>query len=145
MDFRREATDKLRCYESKRQSLHRLADETRRLEDEFYSIRGAVSVDAPVSGGGELREDAVVNNIALRGELARAKKSTEDWLRIVDGALDSLTDEERHVLIGMYVNQHKGGVDRLCAELHVEKTALYTRRNNALRHFTMALYGVTEL
>lgn len=35
-------------------------------------------------------------------------------------------------------------MDRLCEELGLEKATVYRRRDAALRHFTLALYGVTE-
>ena len=145
MDFRREAIDKLKYYDAKRQSLQRVTDEIKRLEEDVVRIRSASADSMSVSGSSDGREAALVNNIALRSELARAQHATAEWLRIVDDALDSLDHEERLILERMYIRPVKGYVENLCGELHIEKSALYTRKSAAIRRFTLALYGVTEL
>lgn len=144
MDFKREAIDKLKCYAIKKQSLQRTAEEIQRLEEEVSSLRSALGNDMAVSGGDVSRDDGLVNNIALRSELAKAQHATQEWLNTVDAALMVLEEDELLVLSRMYMHPQKGFVEQLCEELHIEKTALYTKRNIALRRFTLALYGVTE-
>lgn len=145
MDFRREAIDKLRCYTAKRESLARSEREIRRLEMEFIRTKSASSGCAPVHGGTSRQEDAMINNISLRTELENAMKLTREWLDIVDGALASLDDEDRRVLELMCIRKARGNLDRLCAELHIEHSTAYRRRDAALRRFTMSLYGVVEI
>ena len=72
-------------------------------------------------------------------------KLTREWLDIVDGALASLDDEDRRVLELMCIRKARGNLDRLCAELHIEHSTAYRRRDAALRRFTMSLYGVVEI
>ena len=77
----------------------------------------------------------------LETSLAYAKA----WVARVDRGLDVLNGEERHVLDRFYINPAKGNVDRLCEELHLEKTAVYTRKDAALRKYTLARYGCVEI
>lgn len=144
MDWKREAADKLKCYEAKRTSLERAREEMRRLEDDMTRIRSATTDGTPVSGGTSTREDAVVNNITRREELKVAMREAAAWVKIVDGGLAVLDEEERHILDRFYIHRAKGNVERLCDELHVEVATVYRRRDKALRHFTLALYGVVE-
>lgn len=144
MDWKREAADKLKCYEAKRTSLDRAQAELRRLEDDMTRIRSATTDGTPVSGGTSTREDAMVNNIAQREELKLAMKEATAWVKIVDGGLAVLDEEERHILDRFYIHRAKGNVERLCDELHLEKTRVYELKDKALRHFTLALYGVVE-
>lgn len=144
MDWKREAADKLKCYEAKRTSLERAREEVRRLEDDMTRIRSATTDGTPVSGGTSTREDAMVNNIARREELKVAMREAAAWVKIVDGGLAVLDEEERHILDRFYIHRAKGNVERLCDELHVEVATVYRRRDKALRHFTLALYGVVE-
>lgn len=144
MDFKREAIDKLKCYDAKQQSLQRTTEEILRLQEELVSLQGSPSDGLPVSGSGGTQDDALVNNIALRAELTKAQRATRAWLCTVDEALKVLSEEEFRILDKMYIHPRKGYVEQLCAELHIEKTALYTKKNTALRRFTLALYGVTE-
>ena len=144
MDWKREAADKLKCYEAKRTSLERAREEVRRLEDDMTRIHSATTDGTPVSGGTSTREDAMVNNIARREELKVAMREAAAWVKIVDGGLAVLDEEERHILDRFYIHRAKGNVERLCDELHVEIATVYRRRDKALRHFTLALYGVVE-
>ena len=107
-------------------------------------IRSATTDGTPVSGGTSTREDAMVNNIARREELKLAMKEARAWVKIVDSGLAVLDEEERHILDRFYIHRDKGNVERLCDELHLEKTRVYELKDKALRHFTMALYGVVE-
>ena len=69
MDWKREAIDKLRCYEAKKSSISRSEEEIRRLEGEIARLRGTLSDKTPVIGGSSTKEDMLVNNIAQRQEL----------------------------------------------------------------------------
>lgn len=144
MDWKREAIDKLRCYEAKKTSFERAGAEMKRLEDDLTRIRSATSDSTPVVGDASAREDAIVNNIAHREELRLAMQEARRWVKIVDSGLSVLDEQERLVLDRFYIHRGKGNVDRLCAELGVEQSTVYRRRDSALRHFTLALYGVVE-
>lgn len=144
MDWKHEATDKLRCYEAKKTSLERSADEIKRLGEDMTRIRSATTDSTPVSGGTSTREDALVNNITRREELRLARRDAIRWVRMVDSALEVLDEQERLVLDRFYIHRAKGNVERLCGELNVEIATAYRRRDDALRHFTLALYGVVE-
>lgn len=58
--------------------------------------------------------------------------------------LEILSQEERLLLDRFYIHPSKGNVDRLCEELGLERTAVYSRKDKALRHFTLCLYGMVE-
>lgn len=145
MNWKREAIDKLRHYEAHKQALECLPKEIRRLESAYTGIRSATTDGTPVSGsGGSTREDVMLSNIVHRDELKRRQKEARLWVAQVDKALAVLDDEERLVLDRFYIHRAKGAVEALCESLNLEKSAVYDRRDKALRHFTLALYGVTE-
>lgn len=144
MNWKREAIDKLKNYEAHRAALESIPKEIKRLEAAYTGVRSAVTDGIPVSGGGSTREDTMLSNIVHRDELKRRLKEARLWVSQVDKALAILDDEERMVLDKFYVHQDKGSVGELCERLSLEKTAVYDRRDKALRHFTIALYGVTE-
>lgn len=144
MNWKREAVDKLKNYEAHREALESIPKEIKRLESVFTGIRGAATDGTPVSGGTSTREDMMLTNIVHRDELRRRLKEARLWISQVDKALAVLGDEERLVLDKFYIHRAKGTVEDLCERLSLEKTAVYDRREKALRHFTIALYGVTE-
>lgn len=144
MNWKREAVDKLKNYEAHKLALESLPKEIRRLESSFAGIRSATTDGTPISGGGNTREDSMLSNIVHRDELKRRLKEARLWVSMVDKALAVLDDEEQLVLDRFYIHRTKGAVEALCESLNLEKSAVYDRRDKALRHFTLALYGVTE-
>ena len=144
MNWKREAADKLKNYEAHKQALECLPKEIKRLESAYTGIRSATTDGTPVSGGGNTREDSMLSNIVHRDELKRRLKEARLWVAQVDKALAVLDDEERLVLDRFYIHRANGAVEALCESLSLEKSAVYDRRDKALRHFTLALYGVTE-
>ena len=139
MNWKREAIDRLRGYEAQKQALENLPIEVRRLESVYTGLRSAAADRAPVSGGGEGREDAMLSNIVHRDEL-----KARLWVTMGDKALSVLDGEERLVLERFYIHRAKGAAEALCESLNLERSAVYDRRDRALRHFTLALYGITE-
>lgn len=145
MDWKREAVDKLKCYEAKRQALKSIPEEMHRLELQITGIRSAASDGTPVSGGGSGREDALINSISRRVELDLALGDAKRWVETVDNALAVLNDDERKVLDRFYIHRSRGAVERLREELGLQDvSSVYRRKDRALRHFTYALYGVAE-
>lgn len=121
-----------------------IPEEIKRLEVDAKSIRSARTDATPVSGGGNRREDALLNNIVQRQELIWTLEQAQLWLRSTDRALTALTGEERQILNRLYIYPERGNLERLCKELDMETSTVYRRRDKALEHFTLALYGITE-
>jgi hypothetical protein len=144
LNWVKEAESKLRDYAAKEQSLESVAERIAQLQAEMTCVRSATTDSTAVHGGGNCREDALLNNISERTELERAKQKTAEWVEWVNKALRALTDTDRHLLDVFYINRHKGYVERLCEEMNIEKSQVYNRKNAALRKFTISLYGVTE-
>lgn len=144
MNWKREAIDKLKNYEAHREALRNIPEEIERLESAYAGIRGAATDSARVSGGGSTREDSMLANIVYRGELERRLKEARLWVSVVDRGLRVLDDEERLVLDKFYIHRAKGATGELCARMNVEISTVYRKRDSALRHFTIALYGAAE-
>lgn len=145
MNWKYEAMEKLKSYNAKKQALRSIPEEIARLESEMQSIRSATSDGTPVSGGGSGREDRYLSNIVHREELSRSLEQAKVWVSLVDAGLAILSQEERLVLDRFYINPARGNVDRLCGEMGIEKSQVYARKDSALHHFTISLYGCTEI
>lgn len=144
MNWKSEAKEKLRRYDAMRLATINIPEELERLEIDAQSIRAA-RTDAPaVSGGGSRREEALLNNIIHRQELLWTLQQAQFWLNSTERALGALNSEENLILHRLYVFPEKGALDRLCKELGVEASSVYRRRDRALKHFTLAYYGIDE-
>lgn len=144
MNWKYEAVDKLKQYEAKKQSLISIPMEIARLESAMQNIRSATADGTPVSGGGSGREDMLLSNIVQREELERSLEQARKWVALVDAGLEILTAEERKILDRFYVHPERGAADRLAGDLHVDVKTVYRRKDDALRRFTISLYGGTE-
>lgn len=144
MNWKFESMEKLKQYEAKKQSLQSIPQEIARLELAMKSIRSATADGTPVQGGGSGREDMLLSNIVHRQELERSLEQAKKWVKIVEGGLAVLGEDERLILDRFYINPAPGNVDRLCGELGIEQATVYRRREKALHHFTLSLYGCSE-
>lgn len=144
MNWKAEAMEKLRRYDAMRLATINIPEEIERLEVDAKSIRAARTDATPVAGGGNRREEALLNNIIHRQELAWTLEQAHMWLRSTDRALMALNNEEKQILHRLYIYPEKGCLEKLCKELGVEASSIYRRRDKALKHFTLAFYGITD-
>ena len=145
MNWKFEAIEKLKEYAARKNAITSIPEEIKRLEEDAQRIRAASTDATPVKGGGSAREDMLLSNIVHREELQRRLSDALRWVKIVDGGLAVLSDEDRLVLDRFYIHQMRGNVERLRNELGLEdERSVYKRKDKALRKFTIALYGTCE-
>ena len=144
MNWKKEAIEKLKEYNARKQAITSIPLEIAQLESAVRGIRSASADGVAISGGGSGREDMLLSNICKREELKRSLATAKVWVAQVEDAMSVLNQEERLVLDRFYINPARGNVDRLCGELNVEKSQVYARKDAALRHFTISLYGCAE-
>lgn len=142
MNWKEEATDKLKKYDAMRLSVQNLPEELQRLEQAACAIRSARLDGTPVKGGTNRREDMLLNNMVHREELSQALTQARLWVSTTDRALGALTPEEKLILRRLYIYPERNAVERLCGELDLEQSSIYRKRDQALHRFTMALYGI---
>jgi transposase-like protein len=142
MNWKEEATEKLRKYDAMRLSTQNLPEELQRLEQAACAIRSARVDGTPVRGGTNRREDMLLSNLVCREELSRALTQAKLWVSATDRALGALSPEEKLILRRMYIYPERNAVERLCGELDLEQSSIYRKRDQALHRFTTALYGI---
>lgn len=139
------AADKLRDYKAQKAALENLPDEIARLKSEARSIKSATADGVAVAGGGSQREERLLSNIVKREELKEALRRAKLATDMVERGLEVLDKAERRVLEAMYIEREPGAVEKLADEFGLEDArSVYKRADKALRHFTIALYGLTE-
>ena len=144
MNWKAEAKEKLKRYDAMRLATINIPEELQRLEIDAQSIRSAKLEPSSSPSGGNRREDALLNNIIQRQELLWTLQQAQIWLKSTDRALSALPNDEKLILHRMYIYPEKGGVERLCKDLGMEVSSVYRRRDKALKHFTLAYYGIDE-
>ena len=87
MNWKEEATEKLRKYGAMHLAVKNLPEEMKRLEQAACAIRSARTDGTPVKGGTNRREDMLLNNLVCREELSQAFSQAKLWVSTTDRAL----------------------------------------------------------
>lgn len=140
MNWKNEAVEKLKNYAAMRTSLESIPQELKQLALDAEKIRTSDPSRISTRGVGTA-EDALLSNFVRQQELENALSQAKCWVTGVDKALQTLSKEEHLVLEKLYLYPKLNAVDHLCELLCTEKSSVYRRREQALRHFTTALYG----
>lgn len=143
MIWKNEAVSRLKAYQAKKLALENIPMEIRQQVLALSSIRSADPDSAPVRGNAT-REDAMLNNMVYRSELEESFLRTRLWVDATDRALGILTQEERILLERFFIYAEPKAADRLAGDLHMDVKTVYRRKDEALRKFTIALYGMAE-
>lgn len=145
MNWKQEAKEKLRRYNMLKVALLNIPEEIARLKSEVSGIKSASADGTPVQGGGNKREDRMLENIMAREELKIQLARTKVEVKNIERGLSALDPTERHILAVMYINNERGGRDRLMGELNLkDETNLYKRAVKTLEKFTRCMYGCLE-
>ena len=140
------AEQRLRDYEKRREALVNIPEQINMLEEQFTAIRSATSDATPVQGGSDnRREEMLINNIEKREELKFNLKIAKREVALTEKGLKVLNDEERRIMELFYISKSRNNVERICEELLVSRAEFYRRKDEALRKFTIAVYGIVDL
>ncbi len=145
MDWYIFSIKRLREYEMRKQSLDNIKEQISILESQFTGLKAATADGTPTGDNENRREDMLIHNISKREELKNNYKLVFRDISITENGLKALTEEERRILFVFFIERQKNYVERLCEELFISKTELYRRKDEALKKFTMACYGILEL
>ena len=143
MIWKNEAISKLKEYNAKRLALENIPLEIRQQSLTLSSIRSATTDSVPVRGNSS-REDAILNNMTYRAELEESLTRTQRQVSAIEKALSTLNPEERMILDRFFIYPEPKAAERLVSDLAVDVKTVYRRKDEALRTFTLALYGVFE-
>jgi len=137
---------RLRDYEKRRDALVNIPEQIAILEDQFTAIRSATTDATPVQGGlDNRREEMLINNIEKRKELEFNLKIAKREVKLTERGLKVLTDEERRIIELFYIAKSRNSVDWICDELLLSRSEFYRRKDEALRKFTIAVYGIVGI
>ena len=144
MNWKREAEQKLRNYAACRRALTAIPLMIEELKCRRKGVRSARVDGRAVSGGTNGREEMLVSSLNRQEELEQRLAATKVYVAGVEEALSALNEEEKLILDRFYIHPIRGCAGSLCEELCMERSNVYRRKDQALRHFTMALYGWEE-
>lgn len=143
MNWKNEAIERLSKYTAMSRAIDNIPIEIQRLEQDSVSLRGVRTDKVCRASSPSRQDDVLIGNIIKQELLHRNYENARMWVRSTDRALSVLSQEEKTILERMYINPQRGVVSLLCQELGMEQSSIYRKRDQALYHFTIALYGIS--
>lgn len=144
MNWQKEAITDLRCHEKRKAALESLADEIRELRARTYGTSSPAADAVPVQGGASTAEErwiAAIDELERKKEVYRLTKRRVD---AVERGLAALDEQQREILEAFFINRVQGHVQALAEKYHVEQSRVYQMKDQAVRDFTLARYGISE-
>ena len=136
----------LRNYRNLLAGRDNLRDRIDALSESMYAARTSGMSDVPTHDGGNHYEDKLIDDIVTKKRLKVNDSINAAMITMIERGLSVLCREERIVLERWYILPKNGSfMEDLKKELFCEKSKLYDIRDAALRNFTIAMYGITEL
>lgn len=130
LNWKGSAVEMLSSYNARVQSLDSLDLQLQRLEQELLDVRKLRAED-----------DWALNNMVKRLELSQARRDAKLCIRLTENALGVLTSQEQQLLKQLYISPGWGNLRKLEEHTGMTRSTLYRKRDQALRKFTVALYG----
>ncbi|MPN06764.1 hypothetical protein SDC9_154021 [bioreactor metagenome] len=142
MKWAESAIHDLKSYNSYIRSLDNLKERLIMLEKRFESARTASISSAPMHGGGNRYEDAMIDIIVEKENLKLSIDIENRKVKLIERGLSALTEEGKYILSTFYISRPKNHIDVICEKLNMEKTTVYRVKDAALRQFTLEEYGI---
>ena len=131
MDWRKVAVEDLKHYREQKMGYEHTKEQISELDAKIKNSKPG--------------NDKLMDFCTKREKLILARDALAPLVKRMDESLALLNDVERKILNRLIIDREKGAVERLCEELFFERTRVYEIRNEALRKFTVAMYGVEAL
>lgn len=144
MNWRAEAKRDLQTYPQRKAAVENIKEKIEVLDEQFKSLKG-IAAGEPVMGGASKQEDRWLDNISERERLSFSLKIAEALVELTEKGLEVLDERERQILEGFYMQRAENHIEKLCERFHLEKSRLYELKDNALKKFTIAMYGTVEI
>lgn len=138
------AMQDLRDYRALRESKKNLSDKIQTLNLKMQSTKGFVTDSTPVKGGGNKTTDSILDSIVERDRLMENYKIVARRVEAIDRGLNALSQKEKLVLDTFYINRPDDYISRLMEILHCERSTVYREKDEALRIFTISMYGLID-
>lgn len=118
-------------------------------DEEIAAVRvrmegiGSPNLDGlPHAHNPQAGEERILNGIEEIDTLKERYRQAVEYMAWFKPAWEQLTDEERYVLETFYMDEDETGAAlAISAELNIERSSAYNKKNKALGHLTMLLYG----
>ena len=131
LDKRSAAVNALKDYSSMAYILAHTDEEIAQVHEDTTTL------GSPNPQSGEMRIITAIDEIDVLRERYRQAKEYMEWFQ---PAWDSLSEDERYVLEQFYWREDQN-IYTICEHFGIERSSAYNKKNRAVQHLTLLLYG----
>lgn len=139
--WRDHAINELELYNARLNSLSSISEQIAELEESLTSIRSPAADSVSVRGGGGSADEKYLNILVkcdlLKKNLEEAQRTTQR----VYNAMCTLTDTEAKILERRFMDKEEKAVVNMAKEKDADPRTIRNYLNDALKKFTVAMYG----
>lgn len=144
LDKRSAAVNALKDYESMKYILAHVPEDIALIKTSMVRIDAPLLSDFPKNQRNvKSAENKVTRNIDAIDVLGERHSRAQEFCAWFEPAWSGLSDAERYVLSCFYLNESetRDCVSTICDYFHIERSSAYKRKDRALSHLTLLLYG----
>ena len=145
MNWTKNAQDDLEAYKYKKASIENLQIRIAEISCQMVNLKSQDLTKDRVQGGAG-NDETLLSLIDEKKRLEDNLRMVEDFIAGVERGMKCLTDDEKTVLEGAYINGRQSGryVEEVCEKINYCPNSVDNIRKAALKKFTMARYGFVE-
>lgn len=145
MNWQKEAIEDLKNYNNLKEGIKSLKLRINSLNNNYKAIKtGDFSMQKVQGGKNKSSDERLIDNIAQRERLSLVLKADQMLAERIEQGLQALNEQERLVIEELVIKDKKNAIIELSRTLAYEKSKIYTMRNEAIKKFTIFMYGITE-
>lgn len=145
LDKRGATIDALKDYESMKYIIDHTEEQIAEKQEDMAAISSPVLSGMPKgSRNPQAAEDRVLKGIDAIDVLEARYQDAMEYMAWFQPAWEALSEDESYVLSLFYQNEDSKQIDNLyeiCEHFHIERTSAYKKKDRALAHLTLLLYG----
>lgn len=144
LDKKGAAISALKDYSSMQHIIDHTNEEIDNVRGKMESIQSPGYDGMPKSYNPQSGEDRIINAIEEIDVMKERYRQALEYMEWFKPAWDALTDDERYVLEAFYTGDEdfgSGAVYTICDHFGIERSSAYNKKNRAIQHLALLLYG----
>lgn len=144
LDKKSAAIKVLKDYSSMKYIIENTGEEIKNIHDDMESV-GSPSFDGmPKIHNPKASEERLIKGIVAIDVLRERYRQAVEYMNWFRPAWEELSEDEKYVLTEFYINDDStqtSAVYNICDYFSIERSSAYNKKNRALEHLTVLLYG----
>ena len=141
LDKRKATIDAIKAYTSMEYIIRNTDEDIRNHQEKMESFGGPKIDDMPHVRNPQATEDRIISCIDEIDTLRERFRQANEYMNWFEPAWEQLSEDEKYILGTAYMGEEEGSISQIEDYFGVSRSGAYNRKNRALNHLVMLLYG----